>query len=304
MEIERKFLLGDLPGDRGRLRWRLLKQGYLTHGGDCEIRIRNDAGACFLTCKEGSGLVRRETEVRIDRSQFASLWTITAGRRLEKERAAIKVGDHLVEIDRYLGALDPLCVAEVEFPSVEASSAFAPPDFFGREITGDDDYSNASLAQHGLPSATSAIYQAGAVPFLWRKGRLHLVVVTNSSQTRWILPKGCLEPDMTPQDVALLETAEEAGALGTIVPGRRVVIHPEGRTPVRLYPLHVSALLKKWPESGRRRRRVLPVEAALALLDEPLLADSIRRLLPSGDEHEPPGSAPKPSASKERGDGN
>lgn len=293
MEIERKFLLGEIPAGMGRLRWRPIRQGYLTHGDGCEIRIRNDSGAFFLTCKEGSGLVRKETEVRIDRRQFESLWTITAGRRLEKERAALKVGACLVEIDRYLGALAPLCVAEVEFPSVEASTTFAPPDFFGRDITGDDDYSNASLAQHGLPSAPNAVYQAGAVPFLWRNGRLHLVVVTNSAQTRWILPKGCLEPDMRPQDVALLETAEEAGALGSIVPGRPVVIHPDGRPPVRLYPLSVSALLKKWPESGRRRRRVLPVEAALALLDEPLLADAIRCLLPSEEAPGPKSAAPK-----------
>ncbi len=284
MEIERKFLVADIPTEFGKLRWRHLRQGYLCHDGNREVRIRDDAGTYLLTCKEGEGLVRGETEIRIDRRQFASLWDATGGRCLEKQRAKVRWDGFLIEIDRYLGKLAPLCIAEVEFPSLQAGEQFVPPSFFDREVTGDDDYFNASLAQHGLPFAAGVAYQVGAVPYLWRQGRLHLVVVTSSSQNRWILPKGCLEPDMTPRDVALLETVEEAGALGSIVPGRRVSIHSKGRQPVRLYPLHVSALLKKWPESSRRQRKVLPVEAALALLNDPLLAEAVHKLLPENQE--------------------
>ena len=44
---------------------------------------------------------------------------------------------------------------EIEFPSLEASEAFAPPPWIGREVTGDARYANQSLALDG-PSAAGA----------------------------------------------------------------------------------------------------------------------------------------------------
>ena len=41
---------------------------------------------------------------------------------------------------------------EVEFASEDAAAAFAPPDWVGRELTGDRAYANQSLALHGLPA--------------------------------------------------------------------------------------------------------------------------------------------------------
>jgi CYTH domain-containing protein len=55
------------------------------------------------------------------------------------------------EVDVYEGALAGLITAEVEFSSEEASSAFAPPGWLGREVTGDKRYANRALAVDGLP---------------------------------------------------------------------------------------------------------------------------------------------------------
>ena len=44
---------------------------------------------------------------------------------------------------------------EIEFPSLEASEAFAPPPWVGPEVTGDPRYANQSLALAGCPPANS-----------------------------------------------------------------------------------------------------------------------------------------------------
>ena len=51
----------------------------------------------------------------------------------------------------FSGALAGLCLVEVEFPSVEAAEAFTAPAWFGREVTGQPGWSNASLARYGRP---------------------------------------------------------------------------------------------------------------------------------------------------------
>jgi CYTH domain-containing protein len=71
--------------------------------------------------------------------------------RVEKTRCEILCGEHVIELDIYSGALEGLLVAEVEFKSVEESALFIPPDWLGREVTGDVRYSNRSLAVHGRP---------------------------------------------------------------------------------------------------------------------------------------------------------
>ncbi len=81
------------------------------------------------------------------------LWPLTEGRRLEKRRYAIPFGDGLtIELDVYHGRLGGLLTAEVEFDTPAAASAFAPPDWFGRELTDDPHYKNKRLATQGLPS--------------------------------------------------------------------------------------------------------------------------------------------------------
>lgn len=149
MEIERKFHLSKIPDCYQELAAEPISQGYLALGDD-EIRIRKQADQYYLTYKSGSGLIRNELEISIDKHQFEILWPASEGRRLEKMRRAISWGNHRIEIDQYLGKLAPLIVAEVEFSSIEDSQNFEPPSFFGHEITGVADFSNAVLCQKGL----------------------------------------------------------------------------------------------------------------------------------------------------------
>ena len=154
VEIERKFLLSELPGAVRAAPGERVEQGYLAIGTDgVEVRVRRRAGACTLTVKSGpGGATRVEEELALDARRFASLWELSAGRRVEKTRYVVPLGGALsAEVDVYAGALAGLLTAEVEFASEAASSAFDPPGWFGAEVTGDARYANQSLALHGAP---------------------------------------------------------------------------------------------------------------------------------------------------------
>jgi len=131
--------------------------------------LRRTGRAFFLTVKDGKGLSRREVETSISERQFDILWPLTEGRRVSKTRYILPHHGLRIEIDRYADDLHPLCVAEVEFASAAASRKFEKPGFFGKEVTGQIEYSNASLAGHGSPPR-EVNYRIGALPFLYREG--------------------------------------------------------------------------------------------------------------------------------------
>ena len=278
VEIERKFLVTSLPAGFKKLKGSGILQGYLVQDPMREVRVRLKDGRCYLTVKEGPGLNRREVELAISRAQFDELWPLTEGRRLEKTRYVYPSEGVDIEIDIYRGKLQPLRIAEVEFPNVGSSEEFKPPAFFGREITGKPDYYNASLAIHGVPHRTPHEYRIGALPYIIRNGKVHVVLVTNSSGTRWIVPKGQPEPDMTRQDVAVMEAVEEAGVIGILEHGIKSQCKlRDGRT-LHLYPVKVSTLLKKWPESTVRKRELLPLKEAVSRITDKALAKCVERL--------------------------
>lgn len=154
-EIERKFLLDRPPeGLDGHPRTKI-RQGYLaiTEGGT-EVRIRKEGKRHLLTIKEGHGQNRGEVEVEISPAQFASLWPLTRGRRIRKVRYEVPHDGRAIQVDLYRRKLNGLVTAEVEFPDEDAAGRFHAPGWLGREVTGDQQYSNQSLARHGLPQDT------------------------------------------------------------------------------------------------------------------------------------------------------
>jgi adenylate cyclase len=151
MEVERKFLVGELP-DLDGTESDEIEQGYLATGSDGEVRVRRKGDRLVLTAKRGSGLSRDEAEVELDQSSFDELWRLTEGRRLKKRRHILSHGDLKVEVDVYGGDLQGLMVAEIEFPSEEDAKSFDPPDWLGEEVTGDHRYLNETLAKAGAPA--------------------------------------------------------------------------------------------------------------------------------------------------------
>jgi len=130
-----------------------VRQGYLAVESDgTEVRVRDRDGAATLTVKKGRGVVRTEEEIDIGSDEFDRLWPLTDGRRVEKRRHLIPAAAGLtIELDVYAGHLESLATAEVECGSEADSRDSAPPDWFGRELTGDARFSNQRLAVDGIP---------------------------------------------------------------------------------------------------------------------------------------------------------
>jgi len=152
MEVERKFLVAGAPPDLSSHPSALIRQGYVAvvEGGD-ELRVRDRDGKRLVTIKHGSGLVRGEVETEISPALFDALWELTAGRRLEKTRHLVPLGTLVAEIDVFAGDLAGLVMVEVEFASAAEALAFAPPAWFGAEVTDDPRYRNQALALAGAP---------------------------------------------------------------------------------------------------------------------------------------------------------
>lgn len=149
-EIERRFLLDRLPPDLPA--GTRIRQGYVAIDGDVTVRVRDAGGEGTLTVKGGTGRERTEIERPIDADEFAALWELGAGRRVDKTRSVVALGDRTAEVDVFAAPLAGLMIVEVEFPSSAAADAFTPPEWFGEEVTGRAEWGNASLAVHGAPS--------------------------------------------------------------------------------------------------------------------------------------------------------
>jgi adenylate cyclase len=154
-EIERKFLVS---GDGWRSVTegsRYIVQAYVALDGPVSLRVRivDDARA-LLTVKIGvSQLSRDEFEYPIPMSDARTMIAAAGGRIVEKTRHAIGLGGFVWEVDVYAGALAGLVIAEVEMRSEDDDPVL--PDWLGREVTGESDWSNAVLAVRGLPAGAA-----------------------------------------------------------------------------------------------------------------------------------------------------
>jgi adenylate cyclase len=152
IELERKFVLGERPRCLDETRSEPIEQAYLVVTDDgWELRVRRIGERFVLTIKHGSGERRLEEEVEIAQDQFESLRALSDS-RLEKRRHYVDHGDVMIEVDVYAGALEGLVVAEVEFESQRQADEYEPPEWLGREVTGDERYANQRLASAGLPT--------------------------------------------------------------------------------------------------------------------------------------------------------
>lgn len=153
-EIERKFVAGVLPDPAGLGPGERLRQGYIAEEGDVVVRIRISDKGARLTIKAGAGMTRTEVEVELSADEAETLWPHTSGRRIAKTRYRILLDpsdNYVAEVDVYEGDLVGLCTVEVEFANEDAARAFEPPRWFGREVTGQHEWTNAALARGGLP---------------------------------------------------------------------------------------------------------------------------------------------------------
>jgi len=154
IERERKFLLRGLPEAVAHVEPELIEQGWLP-GDRLRERLRRTrdgtAERFFRTVKLGTGLERIEIEEETTADLFAALWPLTDGCRIAKRRYRIAEGPLVWEVDEFLDR--DLVLAEVELPRPDSAAEI--PEWLApmleREVTGDPDYLNLTLATSGRP---------------------------------------------------------------------------------------------------------------------------------------------------------
>ena len=147
MEIERKYLVKELPENLEKYPCKHIEQGYLNT--DPVVRIRRTDDRYTLTYK-GSGLmVREEYNLPLNAESFLHMKDKIDGILIEKCRYLIPFEKYTIELDIFEGELAPLQLAEVEFESESEANAFVPPAWFGEDVTFSTKYHNSTRSQRG-----------------------------------------------------------------------------------------------------------------------------------------------------------
>lgn len=146
MEIERKFLVRQLPDNLESYPHRLLEQAYLCT--EPVVRVRRSEDTYTLTYKSKGLMSREEYNLPLTADSYHHLLTKADGNIIRKVRYRIPLdGDLTIELDLFEAPFDGLQLAEVEFPTEEAALAFSPPDWFGEDVTWSTDYHNSTLSK-------------------------------------------------------------------------------------------------------------------------------------------------------------
>lgn len=145
MEIERKYLIKELPKHLDTYPHRSLEQGYLSTGP--VVRVRRDDDRYELTYKSGGLMVREEYNLPLTKESYEHLKSKIDGRLICKKRYMIPYESYTIELDIFENDLAPLVLAEVEFSTEEEALSFTPPDWFGEDVTFSSLYHNSVLSQ-------------------------------------------------------------------------------------------------------------------------------------------------------------
>jgi len=122
--------------------------------------------------------------------------------------------------------------------------------------------------------------QSAVIPYVIREGKSCIVIVSTRKSGRWTIPKGLVEPNLTPQESALMEAEEEAGITGVIT-GECVGVYeyPKwgGTCRVAVFPMAVARLSEEWLESDERERKIIPLAEVPVYIQQPRLCELITR---------------------------
>lgn len=130
--------------------------------------------------------------------------------------------------------------------------------------------------------------QYGALCYRIDNGKLRVLLITSRRTGRWIVPKGWPIAGLDGSAAAAQEAWEEAGVSGRCTDRSigfyyydKVLDGAETMTcMVRVYGLKVAKLAESFPEKEERRRRWFSPKKAAIRVDEPQLAQMIRKFDP------------------------
>lgn len=157
MEIERKYLITNLPADINDYDFHIIEQAYLNTSP--VVRIRKSDDEYYLTYKGGGLMAREEYNLPLNKESYDHLLPKHDGNVISKKRYLIPLKNPqfkegfipepglelLIELDEFYSPLK-LLMAEVEFTSIEMANAFIPPTWFGEDVTENTDYHNSVMS--------------------------------------------------------------------------------------------------------------------------------------------------------------
>lgn len=152
MEIEKKYLVSKLPDNLSDYTAFELEQCYLCSNPTIRIRKKNED--YILTYKnrvkpsvEDDRLcVSDEVELPLTKESYEHLRQKADGKQITKTRYLIPYEGYRIELDVFHGDYEGFYLAEVEFETEEQSTRFLPPEWFGKDISGDYHYTNSYLS--------------------------------------------------------------------------------------------------------------------------------------------------------------
>lgn len=159
MEIERKFIINELPTNLTDFPFHHIEQAYLNV--EPVFRVRKEDDNYYMTYKGRGMMAREEYNLSLDEESYYHLRAKADGNIISKKRYLIPLknpgfkegfptppADYTltIELDVFDAPFAPLNLAEVEFGSKEAAESFLPPSWFGEEVTYCKEYHNSYLA--------------------------------------------------------------------------------------------------------------------------------------------------------------
>jgi len=153
MEIEKKFLvnLENLPFDISQFESHLIEQAYLCT--EPVVRVRKEDDSYYMTYKGKGLMAREEYNLPLNEEAYHHLLEKADGNIITKRRYLIPFNDNslnkklTIELDIFEGVFKGICLAEIEFETVEDAENIVPPIWFDRDVTFERTYHNSEMSK-------------------------------------------------------------------------------------------------------------------------------------------------------------
>lgn len=113
--------------------------------------------------------------------------------------------------------------------------------------------------------------QSAVIPYRHCAGDVEFLLITSIRRGRWIVPKGIVEPHLSPQQSAANEALEEAGIEGDVEDdplGQYEYSKWGGVCRVQVFLMRVTAMAGEWLEADARQRAWVSPETALRRVEQ------------------------------------
>ncbi len=123
-------------------------------------------------------------------------------------------------------------------------------------------------------------HQSAVIPYQIDHGKIQILMITSRRKKRWVIPKGIIEPDLSPAESAAKEAFEEAGLNGqvsTLPIGTYEYEKWGGICSVQVFTMRVEKMWDEWEENFRDREWV-SLDTAISRVNEERLKQILGRL--------------------------